>query len=130
MGNSIKDYYTVTSDKNTTKCYLVDPLTKSQTEDYLLIRSMYSKGFLAEKRKMLEDFASSRFQKRKTESVEEMRIKAAALLVVGWSFSQDFSHHAMQEALENAPQLVDQIEQVAESMENFFSQPKNLSKNT
>jgi len=67
-----------------------------------------------------------------TAAMKEAKIgrELVAKLVVGWSFEQDFTQENLLKFLENAPQILEQIDQFAGDRTNFFKNPLTGSENT
>lgn len=104
---------------------LLDPGTNLPTEHWLEIRSSLSDEFQEMKHRLMQEApmvaAMPEEASREARKVNQLRLRAA--LVAGWSFSQKANEKNIVDFLREAPQVQQQVIDVADDAARFFSKP-------
>ena len=107
-----------------------------QTANYLIVRGADSPTFrkaqartnrkLLDLQKKAKQLEPADFEMRRAAISREL----VATLVTGWNFPTEFSYDAVCDLFEKAPQLMEQVDQVAGQRHHFFSKPSKVSEDT
>lgn len=123
----LADFHTKKIANQGVRMYLLTP-TGEETAEWLLVLGVDSdagkKAELAMKRKGMEVAKIEDEEERRTaivEGKERERVAMVLALVDGWSFDEPFSKAAAAELLDQAPQLVDAVEEFAGNRVVFFT---------
>lgn len=126
------DFFTREAGNNGIEMKLRSPSTGEMTDEYLLIGSIHCDAFRAAdamtKRSAVE-LAQIEDEVKRGEAIEKAVLMTICSLVLDWSFAAPCTPEAVFKLLTEAPQLQDQINQLAGRVA-LFTKPKSSGSTT
>ena len=119
----MEQYFTRARASEGIKIFLTDVATGKISDDFLIIRSVWSDEYQEAKELAVQRaFTDSRDLPKDEQRAlgKKRKLELVSALVAGWSFPQEFTHENVIEFLTEAVHIPDQIDKTSTQNHRFF----------